>query len=148
MINTRDDYAAAFRRLELDYEDKSLIFCDEVGFSAVFRPNRGRSLRGTAAYVEVAAARSRNISVFAAMNRFGMIFQKVHNKALCGEDSRQDDIQARQLTAAVSIAYGHLVLERASLCRCDAVVTKHCHCLCSMCHGKPMSRKTWYRNYR
>lgn len=75
-IEIRYEYALAFRLLEETIDDKNVIFLDEVGFSVVTRPSRGRSLRGNSAYITVSAARSRNISVVAAMNKYEMIFHK------------------------------------------------------------------------
>ncbi|TBU11490.1 DDE-like endonuclease [Hamiltosporidium tvaerminnensis] len=43
-------------------------------------------MRGESAYLSVTAARSRNISVVAAMNKYGMIYYKIHERAVNGED--------------------------------------------------------------
>lgn len=88
-IEVRHNYSKSFRQIELDTEDKNLVFLDEVGFSVVTRPKRGRAARGNSAYLHVSAARSRNISVVAAMNKYGMIFHKIHNKAVNGEDFKE-----------------------------------------------------------
>ncbi|TBT96776.1 DDE-like endonuclease [Hamiltosporidium tvaerminnensis] len=45
-------------------------------------------MRGASAYLSVTAARSRNISVVAAMNKYGMIYHKIHERAVNGEDFR------------------------------------------------------------
>ncbi|TBU21016.1 DDE-like endonuclease [Hamiltosporidium tvaerminnensis] len=85
-IELRTNYEASFRELEVDNDDKNFVFLDEVGFSVVTRPSRGRNMRGESAYLSVTAARSRNISVVAAMNKYGMIYHKIHERAVNGED--------------------------------------------------------------
>ncbi|TBT99772.1 DDE-like endonuclease, partial [Hamiltosporidium magnivora] len=77
-IELRTNYATSFRELEVDNDDKNFVFLDEVG--------RGRNMRGESAYLSVTAARSRNISVVAAMNKYGMIYYKIHERAVNGED--------------------------------------------------------------
>ncbi|TBU11052.1 DDE-like endonuclease, partial [Hamiltosporidium tvaerminnensis] len=85
-IELRTNYATSFRELEVDNDDKNFVFLDEVGFAVVTRPSRGRNMRGESAYLSVTAARSRNISVVAAMNKYGMIYYKIHERAVNGED--------------------------------------------------------------
>lgn len=85
-IRKRKVYSEMFRELETTVPHESIIFLDEVGFSVVTRPKRGRSLKGTSAYCSVSGARSRNISVVAAVNKNGIIYSKIHDKAVTGED--------------------------------------------------------------
>lgn len=85
-IDCRESYAIAFRNYEATIDQENLIFLDEVGFNVVSRPKKGRSLSGSSAYLTVPAARSRNISVIAAMNKSGMIYYKINEKAFCGND--------------------------------------------------------------
>ncbi|TBU11953.1 DDE-like endonuclease [Hamiltosporidium tvaerminnensis] len=85
-IELGTNYATSFRELEVDNDDKNLVFLDEAGFAVVTRPSRGRNMRGESAYLSVTAARSKNISVVAAMNKYGMIYHKIHEKAVNGED--------------------------------------------------------------
>ncbi|TBU20507.1 DDE-like endonuclease [Hamiltosporidium tvaerminnensis] len=85
-IELRTNYATSFRELEVDNDDKNFVFLDGVGFAVVTRPSRGRNMRGASAYLSVTAARSRNISVVAAMNKYGMIYYKIHERAVNGED--------------------------------------------------------------
>ena len=66
-----------------------MIFVDEVGFSVSTCHKRGRSVAGASAIVTVPEARSRNISVFAAMNKYGMIFHKIFNNPVNGETFKQ-----------------------------------------------------------
>ena len=87
-IQSRKIYADKFRNLEVETSDINLSFIDEVGFSVASRPSRGRAFRGQSAFLNVSAARTRNISVIAAMNRYGMIFNKIFDKALNGDDFR------------------------------------------------------------
>ncbi|TBU10703.1 hypothetical protein CWI38_1598p0010 [Hamiltosporidium tvaerminnensis] len=43
-------------------------------------------MRSESAYLSVTAARTRNISVVAAMNKYGMIYHKIHERAINDED--------------------------------------------------------------
>ena len=69
-------FAQDFRKLQEKFPYKSLIFVDEVGFKVSTRPSRGRSLRGESAYLTVAVVKTRNIAVFVAKNKYGMLFNK------------------------------------------------------------------------
>ncbi|TBU05326.1 hypothetical protein CWI36_0647p0020 [Hamiltosporidium magnivora] len=77
-IELRTNYANSFRDLEGDNDDKNFVFLDEVGFAAVTRPSRGHNMIGESAYLSVTPARSRNISVVAAMNKYRRIYHKIH----------------------------------------------------------------------
>ncbi|TBT97371.1 DDE-like endonuclease, partial [Hamiltosporidium magnivora] len=85
-IELRTIYAISFRELEVDNDDIKFVFLDEVGFAVLARPGRGHNMRGESAYLSVTAARSRNISVVAAINKYGMIYYKIHERAVNGED--------------------------------------------------------------
>ena len=85
-IRLRSEYANGFRSLETEFENSNFIFIDEVRFSVVTRSKRGRSKPGSSPYVSASAARSQNISVLAAMNKYGMIYHKVFNQALNSKD--------------------------------------------------------------
>ncbi|TBU05401.1 DDE-like endonuclease [Hamiltosporidium magnivora] len=74
-IELRTNYATSFRELEVDNDDKNFVFLDEEGFVVVTRTNRGRNMRGESSYLSVIAARSRNISVVAAMNKYDKDFK-------------------------------------------------------------------------
>lgn len=71
---------------------------------------------------------------------------------LFGDAARRDNGSgpSRELTASASTEHAEVTQweleERASVCRCQAVPTEHYHCLCTMCQGKPVSRKTAYRH--
>ncbi|TBU20097.1 hypothetical protein CWI38_0133p0020 [Hamiltosporidium tvaerminnensis] len=67
-IDLRTNYATCFRELEVDNDDKNFVFLDE------------------SAYLSVTEARSRNISVVAVMNKYGMIYHKIHERAVNDED--------------------------------------------------------------
>ncbi|TBU20551.1 hypothetical protein CWI38_0052p0030 [Hamiltosporidium tvaerminnensis] len=54
--------------------------------SELTRPGRGHNMRCEFAYLSVTAARSRNISVVAAMNKYGMIYHNIHERAVNDED--------------------------------------------------------------
>ena len=114
-LNLREEYAATFRHLESTLEHKNFIFLDEVGFNVVSRPRRGRSRQDTSAYVTVSAAKSRNISVVAAMNKYGMIFHKVYDKAVTGEDFKQCLIELKAATVPAGIENPIYVLDNARI---------------------------------
>ncbi|TBT96612.1 hypothetical protein CWI36_3514p0010 [Hamiltosporidium magnivora] len=63
-IDLRTNYATSFRELEVDNDDKNFVFLDEVGFVVV----------------------TRIISIIAAMNKYGMIYHKIYERAVNDED--------------------------------------------------------------
>ena len=80
------------------------MFAQKLKFyNVVRRPKRGRSRQGTSAYVTVSAAKSRNISIVAAMKKYGMIFHKVYEKAVTGEDFKQCLIELKAATVSAGI---------------------------------------------
>ena len=101
-LNLREEYATKFRHLESTSEHKNFIFLVEVEFSVVSCQRRGRLRQGTSAYVTVSAAKSQNISVIAAMNKYGTIFYKVY-KAVTGEDFKQCFIELKAATVSAGI---------------------------------------------
>ena len=83
-LNLMEEYALKFRNLESEQEHKNFVFVDEMRFTVVSRPKRRRSRQGTSPYVTVNAAKSRNIFVVAAMNKYRMIYHKILDKAVTG----------------------------------------------------------------
>lgn len=79
-IDLRFIYAQKFREFEQEHPYESFVFIDDVGFKVVTRPKKGRSMIGTKATTSVPRARSRNISVVAAMNKSGMLYFKIFEK--------------------------------------------------------------------
>ena len=57
-----------------------------MGFSVSTRPKRGIAVAGQRATTPVPFSRSRNISVVAAMTKNGMLYNKMHDKAVTGQD--------------------------------------------------------------
>ena len=114
-LNLRKEYASKFRHLESTSQHKSFIFLDEVGFSVVSRPKRGRSRQDNSAYVTVSAAKSRNVSVVAAMNKYGMIFHKVYDKAVTGEDFKQCLLELKAATVSARIENPIYILDNARI---------------------------------
>ena len=55
--------------LQVENNDKNLIFLDEVRFSVVSRPKKSRNKKGESAYISVSAARSRNSAPMIVGNR-------------------------------------------------------------------------------
>ena len=102
-LNLREEYAAKFRHLESTSEHKNFIFLDEVGFSVVSLPKKERSRQGTSAYITVSAAKTQDISVVAAINKYKMIFLKVYDKAITGEDFKQCLIELKAATVSAGI---------------------------------------------
>lgn len=115
IIQQRLEYSSMFREYEITHSSESLIFLDEVGFTVSTRPKRGRSLRGTSTFVDVPAARTRNISVLAAMNRNGMIYHKVHDKALNGEDFKSALIDLKNTCDERSIVNCVFIMDNARI---------------------------------
>ena len=89
--------------LEPTSKHKNFIFLYELGFSVVSRPRRGKLKQGTSAYVTVFTAKSRNISVIAARNKYGMIFHKIYDKAVTGEDFKHCLIELKGATVFVGV---------------------------------------------
>lgn len=114
-IETRYDYAMRFRELETSTRHENLIFIDEVGFQVVTRPKRARSLRGTGAYTQVSAARSRNISVLAACNKNGMIGHLISNVAYNGESFINGMLTIKQKCAEKGIFEPVFVMDNARI---------------------------------
>ena len=65
---------------------KKFRFLDDVGFVVLSRPKRGISFMETFAYVTVPSVRIRNILIMVAINKYGQIYFKLHNKALKSKD--------------------------------------------------------------
>lgn len=85
-IEKRFVYAEKFHRMHLDLDDKRFIFIDEVGFCVSSRAKKGRSLIGTSVYVATPSIRSRNISIIASMNKYGMVNHLINNRPVTGVD--------------------------------------------------------------
>lgn len=114
-IELRFNYATRFRNIESSYQDKNFIFLDEVGFQVVSRAKKGRSKIGTSPCVTVSAAKSRNISVFAAMNKYGMLYHKIHNNAINGEDFKQCMISLTSECLLMGISNPIFILDNARI---------------------------------
>ncbi|TBU05809.1 hypothetical protein CWI36_0574p0020 [Hamiltosporidium magnivora] len=85
-IEHRTNYTNSFCELEVADEDKNFVSLDEVEFEVVTRSSRGRNMRRKLAYLFVTAARSRNILKVEAMNKYGSIYHKIHQRDLNEED--------------------------------------------------------------
>ena len=79
------------------------------------RPRRGRSRQGISAYVTVSAAKSQNILVVAAINKYGMIFHKVYDKAITKEDFKQCLIELKATTVSTGIENTIYILDNARI---------------------------------
>ena len=65
------------------------MYLDEVGFKVTSRVNRGRAPKNQAARLIVPSIRSRNITVMAAISRFGVVHYEVLDANGNGERFRQ-----------------------------------------------------------
>ena len=92
-----------------------MVLLDEVVFAVSSRPKKGRALMGTSAYVDVPAARKKNISVLAAMNKNCMIYKKVHNKALCGEDFKTALAEVKATCESIGIQEPVFIVDNARI---------------------------------
>ncbi|KAF7684824.1 hypothetical protein CDIK_4427, partial [Cucumispora dikerogammari] len=81
-IELRTRYASAYRLLKTENDNKNFVSLNEVGFAVVTRPCEGRSAQRKSAYLSVSAARSRNISVVTDMNKYGMVYHKIQERAV------------------------------------------------------------------
>ena len=114
-IDIRERYAEEFRRLEAETEHSNLVFIDEVGFCVVSRSKKGRSIVGSSPYVSVSAARSHNISVVAAMNKYDLIYHKIHNTAINSEDFKTCLIELKNQCLAAEISDPVFILDNARI---------------------------------
>ncbi|KAF7677995.1 hypothetical protein CDIK_4501, partial [Cucumispora dikerogammari] len=111
----RSAYAVSFRSLEIDNDIKNFIFIDEVEFSVVTRPSRGRSTRGESAYISVLAARSRNISVIAAMNKYGMIYHLIQERTVNEEDFKNSLKEIKESCLNLGVVSTIFVMDNARI---------------------------------
>ncbi|TBU00184.1 putative DDE endonuclease [Hamiltosporidium tvaerminnensis] len=72
-------------------------------------------MRGKSAYLSVTAARSRNISVVATMNRYGMIYHKIREKAANGKDIKLSIKEINQSCQRQGILTPIFVMENARI---------------------------------
>ena len=114
-IDNREIYALEFRSLEESIEDKNLIFIDEVGFAVSTRTSKGRSLIGTQANLSVPAVRTRNISIFAAMNKYGMIIYEVFKRPINGEDFKTCLVNLKERCDVMSIKNQVFIMDNARI---------------------------------
>ncbi|KAF7686049.1 hypothetical protein CDIK_3202 [Cucumispora dikerogammari] len=114
-IATRLEYARKFREIEIEYEDKNVVFIDEVGFCYSARTKMGRSVVGTSAYVNVPAVRTRNISVLAAINKYEFLFLKTHDSPLNGETFKTGLVELRYKCLEKKISNSIFILDNARI---------------------------------
>ena len=104
-----------FRELESTTRHDNIVFVDEVGFAVVTRPKRGRSPVGQSAYCYVNAARSRNISVAAAINKNGIIYSKIHESALNGETFKMFLVELKNACVEKGVLNPVFVMDNARI---------------------------------
>jgi transposase len=81
-LEVRASYAEGFMHLLSIIDHSKIFFLDEVGFCATLRSKRGWAPKGHPAIQTVAQIRSRNISVFCAMNINGIFYYKAHTRPI------------------------------------------------------------------
>ncbi|KAF7685601.1 hypothetical protein CDIK_3650 [Cucumispora dikerogammari] len=114
-IATRLEYARKFREIEIEYEDKNVVFLDEVGFCYSARTKKKKICLGTSAYVNVPAVRTRNISVLAAINKYEFLFFKTHDSPLNGETFKTGLIELRNKCLEKNISNLIFILDNARI---------------------------------
>ncbi|KAF7692219.1 hypothetical protein CDIK_2440 [Cucumispora dikerogammari] len=114
-IATRLEYAKKFQKIEIEYEDKNVVFLDEVEFCYSARTKRRRSVVGTSAYVNVPAVRTRNISVLAAMNKYELLFFKTHDSPINSETFKTGLIELRDKCLEKNISNPIFILDNARI---------------------------------
>jgi len=114
-IQLRFDYAQNFRKLEQTTIHESFLFLDEVGFKFCTRPKRGRSLAGVRATTTVPLARSRNISVLAVMNRNKLLYRKIHDRAVNGENFQICLNELKERCVELGIELPILIMDNARI---------------------------------
>ena len=86
-----------------------------MGFQVVSRPRRGRSLEGSSAVVRVPAARSRNISVISAMCCRYMLFSKVFDSTVSGDEFKTSFIELLQKCSDLKINNPVFIMDNARI---------------------------------
>ena len=114
-IEQRFIYAQEFNSKLLEAEGDNFVFIDEVGFNVSSRTRQGRSLAGTSAYVNVKAIKSRNISVIAAMNKYGMVLYKINRRPVNGEDFKDYLKELANMCCSMEINDPCFILDNARI---------------------------------
>ena len=114
-LNVRERYATDFRALEETIPDDNLIFVDEVGFSVSSRTTRGRSLVGSRANIQVPVVRTRNISVFRAMSKYGMFSFTIFERPINGEDYKECLAELHQICVAKNLMSPVFIMDNARI---------------------------------
>ena len=70
-------------------EHRNIVYLDEVGFTVTSRVNCGRALKNQPARLVVPSIRSRNITVMAAISRYGVVHYEILDGNGNGERFRQ-----------------------------------------------------------
>ena len=114
-IEQRFEYAICFRDLKQEIPIENFIFVNEVGFSVSTRPKRGRAVAGQRATTPVPFSRSRNISVVAAMTKNGMLYNKVHDTAVTGQDFQLFLDEIKNICIEKEISNPVIILDNARI---------------------------------
>jgi transposase len=129
-IEQRAIYADMFLQLLSTTEDRKILFLDEVGFSVSLRATRGRAPRGSRAVHEVAALRTRNISVLSVMNKTSILFYSAQTRAYNTETFLASLQQVFEHLAQSEVQNAIFVMDNLSVHKTQAVrqsFTEHGH---------------------
>ena len=86
-----------------------------VGFSVSTQPKRGRAVAGQRATTPVPFSRSRNVLVVAAMTKNGMLYNKVHDTAVTGQDFQLCLDEIKNICIEKKIANPVIILDNARI---------------------------------
>ncbi|KAF7684984.1 hypothetical protein CDIK_4267, partial [Cucumispora dikerogammari] len=114
-LEKRFEYAQAYRALEETVPAENFVFLDEVGFQVVSRPKRGRALRGQVAVTYTPGARSRNISVMAAISKAGVLYHTIRNSAFNGEAFKSSLVELNSVCQQKGIINPVFVLDNCRI---------------------------------
>ena len=79
VIENRYQYAVEYTQLK--YDNKVMVFIDEMGVQIYSRASSGRAVKGQRANKTVPRIRSRNYSICAAMTSDSLFFFEINNKS-------------------------------------------------------------------
>jgi transposase len=120
-LDIRAEYANAFMTLLSGMDDRNIFFVDEVGFNAVMRARRGRSLVGTRAVHEVTNLRSRNISICCAISKYGLLKYDAQTRPYNGDTFRNFMTSIFQVLASQGIARAAFIMDNVPFHKSIAV---------------------------
>ncbi|TBU00953.1 putative DDE endonuclease, partial [Hamiltosporidium magnivora] len=110
LINTKNNLSKIYYNLCNEVIRQSL-----VRLKILYQKDENNFDISKSAYLSVTAARSRNISVVATMNRYGMIYHKIREKAANGKDIKLSIKEINQSCQRQGILTPIFVMENARI---------------------------------